>query len=603
MSDHSATGRASTWARVARTRGLSRRAVLRGTGIAGAGLAGAALIGCGSSSNATATPAGGAATQAAGGSATAAATAAGTAAAAKPNTGGTYRYVTTNDPPTIDPYGNLSFLTKGTAAFSYSRLYKVAARAGANPWAVGVEPDVAESAESTDGQHWTVKLKQGVKFHNIAPVNGREMTSADVVFSWERLSGADSPGASLVKSAGWNKVEAVDDHTLKFTLDFPSADFLDDLADTNKLFVLPKEADGGFDLKQQMIGTGPWVMKNYAPSQGFTYEKNPDWVVKGLPYTDGVEVSIIPEYANRLAQFQAGNLDEAGINANDVLTLRSQQQDVQWLGTQSALLSHCYFSSEEQDPKGAWRDERFRQAISMCQDRDALLDLSYNVKKLQAAGLSPATTWNNVIPAGFARWWLDPQSSEQGDSAKYFKYTPDDAKKLLAAAGLDGTEFDYHYSPTVYGTTFTNIAEAIGNYMQAIGLKPNTVTEDYTSKYITHTFRGDFHGVAFGYETPFPEVSGYFPRLFGDDPANHGRVSDAQITDLAKKQQAELDEAKRKAYIYQIQQINDEHMYYVPSQAGAGTGWTAYQSKVRGVIQTRGYGIATEGLPFRWFTA
>ena len=279
--------------------------MLRGAGVAGAGLAGAALVGCGSSSTARPRrprrrhrrrqaarlpprrprppPAG-------------------------PKTGGTYKYVITNDPPTIDPYGNLSFLTKGSASFSYSRLYKVAARAGANPWAVGVEPDIAESAESTDGQHWTVKLKKGVKFHNIAPVNGREMTSADVLFSYNRLAGPDSPGASLVKSAGWNKVEAVDDYTLNFTLDFPSADFLDDLADTNKLFVMPKESDGGFDAKQQMIGTGPWVMTNYSPSQSFSFDKNPDWVVQGLPYTDTCDVAIIPEYANRLAQFQAGNL-------------------------------------------------------------------------------------------------------------------------------------------------------------------------------------------------------------------------------------------------------------------------------------------------------
>ena len=105
--------------------------------------------------------------------------------------------------------------------------------------------------------------------------------------------------------------------------------------------------------------------------------------------------------------------------------------------------------------------------------------------------------------------------------------------------------------------------------------------------------------MAFGYETPFPEVSGYFPRLFGDDPANHGRVSDPQITDLANKQQAELDEPTRKGYIEEIQRINATKMYYVPSQAGAGTGWTAYRPEVRGVLQTRGYGIATEALPFR----
>ena len=158
------------------------------------------------------------------------------------------------------------------------------------------------------------------------------------------------------------------------------------------------------------------------------------------------------------------------------------------------------------------------------------LDLGYNTTKLKAAGLSPATTWNNIIPAGFQRWWLDPQSSDQGTSAQYFKYSPDDAKKLLSAGGWDNAQFTYQYSPTVYGTTFTSIAEAIGNYIQAIGLKPQTVTQDYSSKYITQTFVGNFHGVAFGYETPFPEVSGYFPRLFGDDPANHGRVSDPQIT-------------------------------------------------------------------------
>ena len=266
--------RRSAWA-TARSRMLSRRSLLRSTGVAGAGLAGAALVGCGSSNkSATATPASTAALASPAASGTPGATGtAGATATATPQTGGTFNWLATNDPPTIDPYGNLSFLTKSTSAFVYSRLYQVAARPGANPWAVGVEPDLAESAESPDAQTWTVKLKQGVKFHDKPPVSGRELTSADVLFSWQRLSATASPDAALAKSAGWSKVEAIDDYTLKFTLDFPSADFLDDLADTNLLFVMPKEADGGFDPKTMMIGSGPWVFESYSPSQEFKFSK------------------------------------------------------------------------------------------------------------------------------------------------------------------------------------------------------------------------------------------------------------------------------------------------------------------------------------------
>src|SRR5690606_3758516 len=106
--------------------------------------------------------------------------------------------------------------------------------------------------------------------------------------------------------------------------------------------------------------------------------------------------------------------------------------------------------------------------------------------------------------------------------------------------------------------------------------------------------------LAFGYETPFPEVGGYFNRLFGPDPNNHGRVTDPKITDLDLKQRVELDQETRQGYIHEIQKINAANMYYIPSQAGAGTGWTGYQPEVRGISQTRGYGGATENAPGFW---
>ena len=264
--------------------GVSRRTVLRGAGLAGAGLAGAALIGCGSKEEGT--PAKATSTAAA---ANAQATASDPFANIK--RGGILKGTLSADPVTIDPYANASFTAKGSAGYTYSRLYKVAARGDKNPYAVGVEPDIAQSAESTDGQNWTVKIKKGVKFHNIAPVNGRELTSEDVMFSWKRLTDEKGPNKDSAKGM---KIEAVDSHTLKFTLPKPTATFLDFISDSNLLWIQPKEAGGGFDPKTQMIGSGPWVMSEYKPNVKLSYKRHTDYHDKPKPFADGVDLAIIP---------------------------------------------------------------------------------------------------------------------------------------------------------------------------------------------------------------------------------------------------------------------------------------------------------------------
>ncbi|MBM3138662.1 MAG: ABC transporter substrate-binding protein [Chloroflexi bacterium] len=581
------------WSRALAGR-VTRRAVIRGTGVAGAGIVGAALIGCGGGDEEPAPAA----------KATAPPKAAATGTPdpfAGVKRGGTIKFTATGDPPTLDPYGNLSFLTKGFAAYVYSRMYKIGARPDLNPNSALPEPDLASAAESKDGQSWVVKIRPGAKHHNVAPVNGREVTADDVLFSWKRLTGKDSPNAAQVKNVV--KVEAVDKSTLKFDLDAPTATFLDMLADANLLWVMPTESEGKFDPTKTGIGSGPWILDGYQPSQAFRFKKHPDFFVPGRPFVDGVQMSIVPEYANRLAQFQAGNTHVEGIQAEDVLTLRKDQPKVQWRGVQPALLSFIFFSPKDKDPNAPWQDARFRQAVSMATDRNALTELGYSVKALRAAGLDVLDTWNNLIPAGFTRWWLDPKSKDQGATAKFFEFNRAEAKKLLDAMGATGSAFKYQYTANRYGNTFNAIAEAIGNYILEAGLKPTTEVQDYSSKYITQTFTGNFNGVAFGYETPFPEVGGYFPRMFGDDPANHTKLRDAKITDLDKKQAVELDEKKRREFIWEIQRINAEQMYYVPSQAGAGTGWTAYRPEVRGIVQTRGYGGPVESLIHYWIDA
>ena len=288
------------WARRA-----NRRRFL-GTGVAaGAGVAGLALVGCGDDDDgkgggtSLATPTTPAGTQP---------TAVPVDPFANAKRGGTWKTWAAGDPPTLDPYGNLSFLTKGIANYTYSRLYKYKTGAGIEPLGVKPIPDIAQSAEaSADGLTWTVKLRPDVKFHNIAPVNGRQVTTDDVKFSWGRLTAPTTQNRSQV--AFIDKVEFPDKTTAVFKLKAPNATFLDMLADTNLLYVMPTESEGGFDPAKQMIGSGPWLYKSYQPGVKFNFDKNPAWYLAGFPLFDSADIAIIPEYANRLAQFLAGNTD------------------------------------------------------------------------------------------------------------------------------------------------------------------------------------------------------------------------------------------------------------------------------------------------------
>ncbi|MPZ99373.1 MAG: hypothetical protein GEU80_08570 [Dehalococcoidia bacterium] len=576
---------------------VSRRGVLRGAAVGGMGLAGAALIGCGSDDDGG--DGGGDGPPASSATETGATATATEAVSTGPKSGGTWRVNIALDPTSLDPYGNLSYTTKGFAAYVYSRLFRIDSQPEANPYDQLPTEDIAESAESTDGQHWTVKLRQGVKFHDKDPVNGRELTTEDVMFSWGRLTAPESPGANLVPAG--MQVEAVDDYTLQFSLAEPSPTFLEFLADANVLWVMPTESDGGYDPIANPIGSGPWMMDEYAASSKLAFVKHPEFHVEGVPYMDGVELAIIPEYANFKAQFEAGNQHSFGVRTTDVLSLRDQLPDTQWIGELTAGLYFLFFSPEDMDPNAPWRDERFRQAVSMAMDRDGLLDLQYSVKELSEAGLDVSTLWNNVIPAGHGeRFWLDPKSAGQGPSAAFFEYNPDEAAKLVAAVGGADQPFKYQYTGNGYSSTWVTYAEAAGNWLTDIGLKPETETQDYSSVYITNTFRGNFNGVAFGIETPFPEPGSWIERMFGEDPANHGRINDPTITDLHGQQRVEMDPEQRSELFHQIQVRHAEMMYYVPTTGGGGTSWTAYQPEVRGMRRTRGYGGPTENTPYYW---
>jgi len=584
----------------------SRRSFLGGATALSAGAAGLALVGCGDDDNggnnnisnlATPTPAQGT---------KASPTPADPFANAK--RGGTLKLDVTNDIPSLDPYGSTSFLTKATASYPYSRLFKLNAGPGVKPEDVAPTPDLAAKFEaSADALTWTVTLRDDIKFHNVAPLNGRALTTDDIKYSWGRLTDPKNTNAAQV--AFVDSVTYPDAKTVQFKLKTPNAAFLEVMADANLFWVIPKEADtgGGFDITKGAIGTGPWIFNGYQQSVSLKWKKNPDWHGKtsaNFPLMDAIEYAIIPEYANRRAQFLAGNTDISGVDdPNDLVPTKQQIPNVQLYGVLPPLMSFMYFDN---DPTSPWnKDPRVRQAISMAVDRDAITEAIGNIQKLKAGGIQVSTGWNNIIPAGMKKFWLDPQSSEMGENAKFFKYNISDAKALLSAAGFaNGFDATFQYPATVYGQLFETAAQATIGYLQALGVKLTTDVQNYTAKYIPQTFAGNFKGIAFGYETPFPEGGSYMQRFFLPNPNNHGHISDPDLAAMATAQQKELDPAKRKQIFFDIQKAHAAKMYYVPNQAGAVTSWTAYQPYIQTAldIHTRPstYAVGTEQDIYRW---
>ncbi|MEX2230165.1 MAG: ABC transporter substrate-binding protein [Dehalococcoidia bacterium] len=586
---------------------VSRRAALRGAALGSAGLAGAALIGCGGADEDDAAVPAPAATTAATASPRQAAAAAATEAAGPPQQikrGGTFKSYETGDPTSLDPYGGLDHATKGFASSYYSRLYMRDTKP--YPFSgleTGLKGDLAESAETEDGVTWIVKLKQGPVFHNVAPVNGRAVTVEDVKFSWDRLKSDPAAGSEFV--AFIDRMDVVDERTLKFTTKEPAPQMLETLADGAVLYIVPTEYEGGYDPKTTVIGSGPWVLDDYRPSEAVMRAAHKQWHHvsdhdgQPLPLLDRWEGPIIPEYQSLIAQFETGQLYSMAPSPDDVISVKERHPELWWSSTKAVITSFMYFDHAMTTDQ-PWGDERVRQAFSHAMDRVSLLDLGYNITKLKAAGLDVGEDQNNIVPAGEVLWWLDPFSEAHGPSSAFFKYDPAAAKQLLAAAGHgDGFAFDYHYTPR-YGTAFVTVAEAQHAMMQAIGLKPNTVSEDYNAVYITHTFRNNFSGVAFGYETPFSEIGSYFQRYFTDHAVNHSGILDPQLIELTAKQAQAFEYEERRDAIHEIQRINATHMYYVPMSHGGGTTFTGHHPWVGGYRQSKGYGAQADTHPYYW---
>src|SRR5947199_6940243 len=195
-------------------------------------------------------------------------------------------------------------------SFTHSRLVKVKAGTAVVPGTQPLEPDLAESWSQPNDRTYVFRLRKGVRWHPKPPVNGRELTADDVKYTYERFltitGNANKPVLEYV-----DKIDALDQHTVKFTLKEPNAWFLDLLASTSTWIIARECVEKFGDLRkvESVVGTGPWMLERWEPNVKLVYVRNPRYFVPGLPYADGVEVIIDKDPSSRLATRLGGKTD------------------------------------------------------------------------------------------------------------------------------------------------------------------------------------------------------------------------------------------------------------------------------------------------------
>src|SRR6266704_1692831 len=232
------------------------------------------------------------------------------AAAGQPKRGGILRvwgYV----PPHFDPHLTINGKTHNTVSFVYSTLVRHKVGGDVPPGTFTVEPHVAERWEALDDTTYVFHLRQGVKWHNKPPLNGRELVAEDVKFTYDRfLSEPANTNRYLLDSV--DRIEVVDRYTVKFLLKEPYVWYLSVLAYPISMWIIAPEVVQQFgDLKkaETAIGTGPFILERYDPNVKTVFKRNPDYYRDGQPYVDAVEWLVIPDESTGLAMYRTGQLD------------------------------------------------------------------------------------------------------------------------------------------------------------------------------------------------------------------------------------------------------------------------------------------------------
>ena len=206
---------------------------------------------------------------------------------------------------------------------AYSRMLRLRTGEEIEQPSLLLECDLCEGWRLDEQLVYEFRLRDDVRWQDVAPVNGRKLSAQDVVFSYERQRTAGWPNSPLLMAVA--SVEAPDELTVRVKLRYWDTDFLLALADGRSKVVAPEPviAEGSLE-PGPVVGTGPWVWMRTEQGDGSAFEANPDYFEEGLPFADLLTFKVIKDPEARFAAFFTGQLDvfDAGAEEWELIVSR-----------------------------------------------------------------------------------------------------------------------------------------------------------------------------------------------------------------------------------------------------------------------------------------
>lgn len=459
-----------------------------------------------------------------------------------------------------------------------------------------IQPCLATSWEaSADGTEIVFNLRKGVKFHD-----GTDFNADAVVFSFARQYDTNHPFHQYGQWAYWGwmfgdveKMEKIDDYTVKFVLKRPNAAIMTSLAMFTVCIVSPTNAEKyKEDAFKNPCGTGPFKFVEWVKDDHITLEANENYW-RERASLDKLIFKVIPDPSARLMNLETGEVqgiehlnpaDFDRIEANKDLKLLAEPG--MNIGYMAINTGYGYIDANENgvhdiadEPliktPGYYEPltkKKVRQAINMAIDKQSIVDNLY---------LGTAIKATNGMP---------PFMLGYNDEIVDYPYDPEKAKTLLAEAGYpDGFEVTLYVMPVSRPYMFDppKIGEAIQSYLGAVGIKVNIYSVDWGT-YLQETMDGNAQMCLLGWTGDNGDPDNFLNVLYGANACslgtagNYGFYTSSTAQALLTAALQAYDIEKRATYYKKFQEMIHEDACYVYLAHSKQT--LAFRTNVQGYV-------------------
>lgn len=430
-------------------------------------------------------------------------------------------------------------------------------------------PYLAQSLEAQPGAtEYIIKRRPGVKYHNTPPINGREMEVEDWKMSFEHFLENNRARTNLLNLL--DSMETPDADTMVLKLKRPYGLLSEMLGGWSSApAVQPKELTADPDLgAANAIGTGPRILSDWVKDVSQSYVRHEEYW-QGKPFMAGWNMSVIPEYANRNAQFLAQHTLDFEPTARDALTLRKDAPEALMISVPPTLeFIRITRLGHELAPDSPFRDERVRLALRRAVNFEAMTEFLSNKENFAAEGIDVQTAMGTHVPAD-PTYYLDPREGELGEVSQNYLFSVEEAKKLLDAAGYpDGID--------TVGWTSDSDAETdnITIHMQELersGLfRVDLQILPFQEFFSTILLQRAFDGIALNRTTPTLPLDYHLTSRVSSETGNPVFV-DEKMDDIVQRYQSTLDTTERLEVLKEYQQYQGTTFYYIPCNGNYNT--------------------------------